>query len=301
MNHLVKLTGICIPAILTASLASGLQSPPTGPYLGQRPPGEEFVRFAPGIVPDGMMTGVTVSPDGKEIYWATRDGIYVTRLEDGQWTTPAVASFSGISKSAFYDEAPVISPDNRTMFFSSRRPYGSYRGSDWRYWRVERTEAGWAEPQPLPEIINSRFGGHFQLSVADSGTLYFANILNDQSVIYYSRLVDGAYTEPEPLEEINSFGHVFCPFVAPDESYIIFNVYDESLNFSEGYYISFRGEEGQWLKPQLLCRNSSRIGSFVTRDGKYIFCIQTWASAEIIEKLRPKADEESASEKRAAP
>ncbi len=41
--------------------------------------------------------------------------------------------------------------------------------------------------------------------------------------IYVSRLIDGEYTEPERVsDKINSRFHDFDPFVAPDESYLVF-------------------------------------------------------------------------------
>jgi hypothetical protein len=264
----------------------------TGPYLGQALPGKEFRRFAPNIVPGDMFNSVTVSSDGQEIYWAARNGIMGTKLMDGRWTTPAVVLFSGRSAEPFYDDAPVVSPDNRKLFFTSRRPISYSTGNREHIWYVERTSSGWSEPEPLPQIINSTSGIHFQVSASNSGTLYFGVFAGDKFIIYYSRFINGAYTTPEPFSLLNNFGHVMCPFIAPDESYIIFNkaVRHESEGYYEpdGYYISFKGRDNQWLPPQRLVQLSNRESSFVTRDGKYIFCKELWASAQIIEELRPK-------------
>jgi len=305
-----KLARSCLPCLLTPLLAiaacrghaadqgTGPQSLVpglSGDYLGQAPPGTALVRFAPGIVPEDMYNSVTVSPDGREIYWTDRHrGIMVTRRVEDRWTTPALVSFSGglVSGDETEDNAPVVSPDNTRLFFNSLRRYASNPDGGWRFWYVERTASGWSAPQPMPEVINSTGGIHWQASVAASGTFYFGVFSAPGGVarisIYYSRLVNGAYAAPEPLTAVNSFAsEVICPFVAPDESYIIFNKVVGG-GVSEGYYVSFKGGDGQWLAPQRLSQlPAGEESSFVTRDGRYVFSKAYWASAQIIEDLRP--------------
>jgi uncharacterized protein (TIGR02145 family) len=254
-------------------------------YLGQTPPGREFVRFAPNIIPEEMIHSITVSLDGQEIYWAERSGIKVTKIRDGHWTTPEFVSFSGNSGQDFYDDAPVVSPDNRKLLFNSRRPCSFNTSTGYNFWFSERTASGWSEPQPLPEVINATGGIHWQVSMSNSGSLYFGVASGDTIGIYYSRFVNGEYVTPEPLTIINNFGHVICPFIALDESYIIFNKIENGMPV--GYYISFKGNDNQWLTPQRLNQFPGEESSFVTRDGRYIFCKAFWASAQIIEDLRP--------------
>lgn len=109
------------------------------------------------------------------------------------------------------------------------------------------------------------------------------------SEIYYSRTVNGAYQTPEPLSAINDVGQVICPFIAPDESYIIFNKLEPGGGRSEGYFISFEASDGQWLAPQSLPVFPEAESSFVTRDGLYIFNKAYWASTQMIEDLRPSS------------
>jgi len=295
----------CLPCLLMLSPAivacqSHPADPPTsyiqgvgGDYLGQAPPGAEFRRFASGIVPADMYHSVTVSPDGQEIYWAdiTR-GIMVTRRDGDRWTTPALVPFSGGRYGAYsQDDAPVVSPDNRRLHFNSLRPYGSVTTPRWRFWYSDRTATGWSAPQPMPDVINSTGGIHWQASVASSGTFYFGAVSESaagvRTSILSSRFVNGGYTAPEPLSVVNGVGNVLGPFIAPDESYIIFN---REVGGGEtiSTYISFKGADGQWLAPQLLPQFPARESAFVTRDGRYVFNKGYWASAQIIEDLRPR-------------
>jgi len=267
----------------------------SGDYLGQAPPGTALVRFAPGIVPEDMYNSVTVSPDGREIFWTDRHrGIMVTRRIEDRWTTPALVSFSGglASGGETEDNAPVVSPDNTRLFFNSLRRYASNPDGGWRFWYAERTASGWSAPQPMPEVINSTGGIHWQASVAASGTFYFGVFSTAggaaRTSIYYSRLVNGSYAAPEPLSAINSVAQAICPFIAPDESYIIFNKLAADGQMPEGYYVSFKGGDGQWLAPQRLSQlPAGEVSSFVTRDGRYVFSKAYWASAQVIEDLRP--------------
>ena len=71
-----------------------------GPYLGQTPPGLEPEIFAPGIVSTGLATrDIAMTPDGEELYFAvtlgSRTMIMESHQENGTWTEPAVAPFSG--------------------------------------------------------------------------------------------------------------------------------------------------------------------------------------------------------------
>lgn len=231
-----------------------------------------------------MHHSLTVSPDGQEIYWAERRGIKYVRKIDGTWTSPTFVSFSGHSSIDWYDEAPVVSPDNTKLFFNSKRPHHSGSPLGWTFWVCDRNDNGWSEPRPLPDIINATGGIHWQVSVSATGTLYFGVFAGDRSNIYYSRFVNGAYTTPEPLEAINSLGWVICPFVSPDESYIIVNRVDNGR--PDGYHISFKDNNDLWLPPQRLEGFPDGESTFVTRDGRYVFCKAYWASAQIIEDLQ---------------
>ncbi|UCC45173.1 MAG: PD40 domain-containing protein, partial [Candidatus Zixiibacteriota bacterium] len=187
----------------------------SGPYLGQEPPGKEFQPFAPGMGFGDILNAPTFSPDGDEAYWATRNGIVVSKMAEGRWTEPAFVSFSGTGNRPFYDDAPVISPDNKRLYFTSRRPISYQTPNQYHIWYVERTSLGWSEPRPLPEIINSTPGlEHWQLSISDSGTLYFSVFKENGHVIHFSNLADGEYTVPKQLDAVSSFGMTKCPFIA---------------------------------------------------------------------------------------
>jgi hypothetical protein len=223
------------------------------------------------------------------MYWSSGPAIMMTKIVNGKWIKPEVASFSGQGTGEFYDDVPFISPDNKKLFFTSRRAMGMSSSKE-NIWYVERLPDGWSEPKPIDNEVNA-FALHWQISVAKSGTLYFGGIGADGyggGDIYYSRFVDGAYTKPVNISPpISTADPEIQPFIAPDESYILYCKVDVGQPVP---YISFRSKEGQWLQPICIEEYVGRNGCLiVSPDGKYIFAQRGWwVEAKFIEELRPK-------------
>ena len=256
----------------------------TGPYIGQEPPGTEPELFAPGIVTSGLSTrDVAILPDGSEIYFGLFlpnykfAAIAYTRLENGRWTRPEIAPFSGKYK----DIEPCISPDGGKLFFLSYRPLeaGGEATDNEDIWVVERVDDGWGEPYNIGPPVNSEAGEFFPSITAD-GTLYFTrfNTQTRGNEILRSRLVDGKYAEPERLpEQVNCGRDRFNAFIAPDESYCIVPAFgmEDSVG-SVDYYIVFRNDDDTWREPVNMGDKVNTTGAleyspYVTRDGKYFF------------------------------
>ncbi len=260
----------------------------SGPYLGQTPPGNQLKQFAPGIVYANHST-VSVSPDGNELYWGNGYSILFSKLENGFWTKPDYVSFSGKNEVMFFDDVPFVSPDNKKLFFTSKRPLDSQSANSNKenIWFVERTPSGWSQPNPVGAEVNA-LGLHWQVSVSNSGTLFFSG--SDQtsfgnSDIYYSRFQNGQYTKPVNLGSvINTAEGESMPYIAPDESYLIFY----RVVLQRPYlYISFKSKAGEWLQPKKVELPAYNCG-IVSPDGKYFFCDNRWVSAIFIEELRPE-------------
>jgi hypothetical protein len=247
----------------------------TGSYLGQRPPGSIPVRFAPGIIDSEVHTAAVFSPDGQEVYWKLIsdevDEILFMRFEDGKWTHPQQVSFA----SRFYDsDNPCLSTDGEKLFFTSWRPATWYQvfGVTEGIWYVERTEHGWSSPKAVGASINS-MNLHWQLSVSENGSLYFSS----EGDIYRSEYMNDQYQEPIKLgNEINTPSNEGHPYIAPDESYLIFssNTQADSLGDYD-LYISIQGNGGSWSKAINLGTGVNSyyqdIYPVVSPDEKYLF------------------------------
>ena len=260
-----------------------------GPYLGQTPPGMTPEVFAPGIVnteafeeKEGMFAG-----DMNSFYFirGDKDGparqLIVLKNKSKQWHQSIVMEG---------ETEPSFSPDGKIIYFQNKF--------------VERTNDGWSELKslgmPLEDILIMR------PSVSSRKTIYFDTFSPGLDVpVRYSRMIDGKYEEPKLLGEQFGIGKYNAhPFIAPDESYIIWDSRREGGEGSSDLYISYQAEDGSWSPAINLGEkiNTADAENYptVSPDGKYLFFDRRtgsgnnrqvaiyWVNAQFIEGLRPQ-------------
>lgn len=285
-----------------------------GEYFGQPPPGEKPEIFALGIVSslEAEHGSVTFTPDGKMMLWSSgfrksaTQGvfkIYSTKIENDRWTVPQIASFA--KDLDCQDDVPFMSPEGKRLFFMSTRPLKEgEKGGKENIWFTDKTAAGWSDPKPVSDAVNV-MSMHFQFSVSKSGTLYFGSREGTGfggRDIYGSMYINGNYSKPENLGEIiNTEFEENAPFIAPDESYLIFSAEgrSEGLGMSD-LYISYKDKSGQWMTPvnmgKTINTGAPEASPIVSPDGKYLFFNSGrngnydvyWVDAKIIEELKPE-------------
>jgi hypothetical protein len=239
-----------------------------GPYLGQKLPGMKPELFAPGIVSvyGSNENTVTLTPDGKELYFGKEAGIWVCKLTDEGWTAPENTGFKGYEM--------WISPSTKKMYYSGYEP---------GIWVMERTGDGWGKPLRLVE------NGMFSTLTHDE-TLYTTVFKKGANIGRYVKK-GGTYSEPEifGLEVNKPDSFDAHPNVAPDGSFI---VYDSDRTEGKGLYITFRKKNGSWSQAKSFGKELSGACSTLSPDGKYLFFEKNhdiyWVDAKIIEELKPK-------------
>ena len=233
-----------------------------GPYFGQTPPGAVPQRFAPGFISTAAydMTP-TFSPALDEVFFGrrpTEDGsdnrLYYSRMENGRWRNPALAPFA----SAAMEFEAQFSVDGDTLFFNRGRKNCFSR----------RTATGWSEARVMDVPVDEGMC----MAAARSGDLYFTGGKSRATYgIQRSRCVDGRYQAAELV--IPMAAH---PWVAPDESYLLFDMYDFASGAQTSrLYVSFRRQDGSWSDPIALGKEINATGTEliakVSPDGKYLF------------------------------
>ncbi len=266
-----------------------------GPYLGQHPPGQTPVLFAPGFVTTGLFTrDVAMTPDGKEFYFGVVLGTYSystivgTILGNDGWSEPEVVPFA--ADPSYKTGEPFISPDGKKFFFASNRPITGKEPSesDFDLWVMDHTPHGWGEPQNLGLPINTTAGEYFP-SVTNDGTLYFTReITGGSNDIYRSHWLNGTYSEPEKLpQQINCGKAQFNAFISPDESYLIVPIFGrKDSKGSTDYYVVFRNPNDTWSEPinlgdEINTKGGNEYSPYVSPDGKFFFFMSA--------RLRPDA------------
>ena len=266
-----------------------------GPYLGQKPPGKTPEIFTPGIVStDYHDFGITFSKDGREMFFTRREDrqtgnrILHMKEKNGRWTKPAPAPFA----SDYRESEPNFSPDGKKIYFNSRRPVpeGIKTLNEMNVWIVQKKGDLWGEPyllgSPVMDIIP------MMVTETLKGTIYTTG--NVERGIYKADFENNRFNTPERLPEVihtvNWAGH---PYIAPDESYLIYDANIDS-ECSKNLFISYRLDENKWTKPVNLSTylNLPKRSwcPFVTFDRKFFFfCIAGdiyWVDAEFIEELK---------------
>lgn len=244
------------------------------------------VLFAPGVISTGDDDAhVTFTARGDSVYFIKSTPTFghwtvlVSHFENGEWSTPEVAPFSG----QYHDADVAISPDGESMFFVSNRPAsaGIEAREDTDIWVMHRSPDGWGEPEHLDRLASD--GYEWFPTVTRSGTIYFGSERRagnhgpaGTSDLWRARLVNGSYTEPENLgDAINTAGQDIEGYIAPDESFLIFSSNGRpDTRGSYDLYISYQ-RDGQWTEPRNLgdTINSDGwdFGAKISPNGKYLF------------------------------
>ncbi len=223
------------------------------------------------------------------------------RQHNGRWSSPKAVSFPD----PYTYGQPAISPDGEQFFFVVHKPAGpNGQERDNDIWFQEKNGLGWSDViKPGPPLNSNK--SELGPSVSRKGNVYFYSFDIEGGFgsvdIYCSRLTEGGYKKPENLgDSINTEFMDTLPYIAPDESYLLF-----SSMHPDGYgdfdlYVSYKKEDGTWTKAKNLgekINSSAREStSVVSPDGKYLFFMSRrngigeffWVDAKIIEELRPK-------------
>ena len=275
--------GLAAAAMAQSSDAPGI------PYLDQNKPGLIPHAFAPGIVTTGRWEyGGTFSPDMSEFHLLREDAAGVMwhnvfEFREGRWHERVLSQRRG---------QPFISPDGTTMHLGRRYRLQSESTGD---------ESGWSEVE--------RLGGPFEdyltmrLTASEYGTYFLDEVGSEDGDgrIRYSRVVDGVREAPQLASEaINTGTWLAHPFIAPDESYLLWDGRREGGFGDSDIYVSFRKEDGSWGDAINLGDKINtpawEASASVTPDGKYLFFNRDvgdqnvdifWVDAQVLWDLKP--------------
>ncbi|MBQ4809943.1 PD40 domain-containing protein [Pseudoalteromonas luteoviolacea] len=280
------LLSISALVISAQSIGSEQKEILVGEYLGQKKPGNTPAVFAPGYV-SGKHRDVNAffSPDMTEFYFTRMDlkqetwDLISYTLHNGQWRESVVGPRVG---------RPLLAPDGHTMHL------GQYY--------MTRNHCGWSHLKRLDPPFSRRDWGIMRLSASKSGT-YILDDYKSGDIIRISEVKNGKRHAPIALgPEINTGKYNAHPFIAPDDSYIIWDGVRETGFGDSDLYISFRKPDGTWSEAlnmgDTINTEVREASASVTPDGKYLFFNRAtknndsdiyWVDAQIISTLKKRA------------
>ena len=262
-------------------------------YLGQKPPGDTPIVFAPGTVSNGHVhSRLAISPDGSAMCWTsvpTLTGQGVPRIvcaarENGIWTKPQTPPFADQAMTA----NPLFSPDGTKLFFD----YTNAREKGWSTRYVTKTDSGWSVPRSDGFLLST------SSSFTNSGKVYFTGGLKGKPWnmgTYSARYSGDGYSSANALDaSINTPYIDYTPFISSDESFLMFSSSRPSMEEQMFLQISFRNADGTWPPPRKMNGAIGFVGQArfpsISPDGKYLFFCGDdgniyWVSSEVIQRL----------------
>ncbi len=277
----------------TETDSTTITEPESEAYFNIPFPSTTVTRFAIDMFTEEFHAPPIFSPDGDEVYWSLMDlepgEILCMKLVDGIWSDAAVASFSHSEGS----DSAFISSDGSKLTFLSRHNAASGEN----IWIVEKSNGEWGTPSMLGNEVN-QFDPHWQASIAANQNLYFGGFGGDAGDIYFSEYVDGSYTTAQSLGSviINDFDLLTTPFIAPDESYLIFARVGDGYPYSD-LFITFKQNDGNWgeaVNMSGLNTGYHELYANVSPNGRFIMFLSGrsgllfpyWVDASIIDEYR---------------
>jgi len=251
--------------------------------LSEQIPTDTPLVFGPSIVSTDSTKdfAITFNLEMDEIYFTRRkpkenNEILSMKLVDGQWTKPELAFFSAKKG---WDFEPHINPKGDRLYFGSTRPLNdTLQPSGLHQWYSEKNINGWSNPVPIEKPLVDRFVMY--LTSSENGNLYFTSGEKGDKpedwVIYNSIRKDGQYRSAKRMRsEINFSGkYIAHPYIAPDESYMVYDGESSSGFGDNDLYISFN-KNGIWTEAYNLGHkintNQTEMTPSVSPDGKYLF------------------------------
>ncbi|MCX6225161.1 MAG: putative Ig domain-containing protein, partial [Bacteroidia bacterium] len=266
-------------------------------YLGQTPPEDSAVVFAPGIVtvPNRNVPCISFSPDGKSAvfyvaFWPNPGTPYtmLTEYKNDRWSVPAPASFTTNRTTG----EPIFAHNGSRIYMFASGVSNQVGSVDLSY--SEKNGTGWSNPKSMGNPPNLAEDQYHPCLVADS-SVYFSTSSGDIARCQYK---NGRYQPrvifPFPVNKANTTQTWGDPYVSPDESYLIFKSTRTGGYGLNDIYISYKKADGSWTNPKNLGNkintpNDETAGD-ITPDGKYMTFASNksiyWVSTSFIETLK---------------
>jgi hypothetical protein len=260
----------------------------TGPYLGQKPPDLVPKRFDPFDSKD--LNEFIFFDNGRKCIISKKFQLFYTEAHDKKWLALKRLDFGNYNNAGLF--GANISPNGKIIYYNSLdRPLPE---------GVEKPRCPiWVSliegEKALAQTRFIGFGGMYPTATSE-GTLYFTLRKDGVDCIARREYYNNEYRETEivPPPVFSEKFHDQHPFIAPNESYLIFDSENRSKKNGCALFVSFKKPDGSWTEPTnmgVFITQKNAAMARVTTDGKYLFYGDAdgytwWISTKIFEKLK---------------
>lgn len=285
----LQVTGV----VFMMACKSGKKEPTAVSYPSPAPD-TTALTFLPGVVSGDTLDFNAVFFPGGNTFYFTRSlnkklTVLESRFENGQWSQPVI---SPAFDTAFSNVDPFIASDTSMYFISNRATSASDTIKDYDIYRMTWKDGKYSAAERLPEVNSD--STEYYVSLSKNGNIYFSSYRDGNLDLYMAQKQGDHYLTPLNMGAvINSVSDEHDPFVAPDESYLIY-ASDRPGGLGEAdLYISVR-KNGQWQAPvnmgKRINTSTYEYCPNLTPDGKYFFFSSErnvkWISAEVLRSYK---------------
>lgn len=229
---------------------------PSDFFFSDKAEGNSFM-MAPSLISTGMNEiHATMASGGDEFYYCVKGPgrfsvIVGLRFEDGFWSHPEVASFSGADNT---DLSPFVSPDGRFLYFVSDRPRSATDEiRNFNIWRCRRQVDG-SLGNPELTAFSKESGNEMSVSVDSVGNVYFCADYESNSLSYERDALDIYWVKNKTGNfwgEVQKLGTAVntekieqTPGISPDGKTLVFSSLRGNGIGTADLYVSFLGDDG---------------------------------------------------------
>lgn len=280
--------------VVISNLLNSLFAQNCNPYPGTLFPDTKPLVFAKGIVSTSEHEfGCSFSPDGKSFYFTRAYGhfkkkqILVTEFDGKSWSKPknALPSFMGET----YE--PHVSNDGKRLYFMGMKFIENEETPLMDLFYAEKAGNEWKNITHLGKPFNPR--NCMFVSTTINNTIYTTNRSGEGPDIVFATYKNKSYSKfKNPGMSINTEKPELYPFIAPDESYLLFN---RITNEGKRLFVCFKGKDNNWSDAIKVPLGMESGCPMVSPDGCFFFFCGGkkflndiyWVSSKVFLNLNP--------------
>ena len=203
-----------------------------------------------------------------KIYTANPMNVEITNLSDNV-------------NSEYPDYGPLITADESTLIFTSRRPHENNAdlAEDFEYYEdiyeSDYENGQWQKAYPLPAPINGNYHNS-NIGISPDGTILFVYTDENGGDILVSEKVDGQWSKPKPIRGLVNTPYLENSATLSNDHKTLYFVSDKPGGFGgTDIYVSHLEDNGRWGEAKNLGShiNTERDeeGPFISKSGEHLY------------------------------